>query len=203
MSNHRGNWVVPGSRQGSGHGFLAPESGWTDLLCARVREFLGMFPVDWWLFDWFGYGGLRPDEDPVVPAGYAKAPFKRIIAREMPKLAAEITPDEQLRYKRAVLAERFSRLREAVKTAGPLTRILFNVPCWKAAEVNGEHAATQEPTTSTGLAARPRLQRCSRHTASRSATSNPGWSMTVACTGSGILISRCLNMAALSSNTPA
>jgi len=46
MSNHRGDWVVPGSRQCSPHGFLAPESGWTDLLCARVREFLGMFPVD-------------------------------------------------------------------------------------------------------------------------------------------------------------
>jgi len=134
MSNHRGDWVVPGSRQGSGHGFLAPESGWTDLLCARVREFLGMFPVDWLLFDWFGYGGLRPDENPVVPADYAKAPFKRIIGRDMPKLAAEITPDEQLRYKRAVLAEQFYRLRDAVKGTSRGTRILFNVPYWKAAE---------------------------------------------------------------------
>ena len=134
MSNHRNDWVVPGSRGQWPHGFLAPESGWTDLLCARVREFLGMFPVDWLLFDWFGYGGLRPDTDPVVPADYAREPFARLIGRPLPATAAGITPDEQLRYKRAVLAEQFHRQHDAVKETSPATRILFNVPYWRPAE---------------------------------------------------------------------
>jgi|LakMenEpi03Aug12_release.lakeMendotaPanAssembly.Ray.scaffolds.fasta_scaffold65417_3 hypothetical protein len=144
MSNHCQHCVVPGSRNWTGgggvatpcfqYGFLAPESGWTDLLCARVREFLGQFPVDWLLFDWFGYGGLTPDTDPVVPAEYAKVPFRRIIGRDMPSKAEEITPDEQMAYKRAVLAEQFHRLRDAVKESSPGTKILFNVPYWAAAE---------------------------------------------------------------------
>ena len=142
MTNHRSDWVVPGSRSWAAepgqqffpYGFLAPESGWTDLLCARVREFLAMFPVDWLLFDWFGYGGLKPDEDPVVPADYAREPFRRIIGRELPESAGEITAAEQLTYKRAVLAEQFYRLRDAVKETSPQTKILFNVPYWKPAE---------------------------------------------------------------------
>ena len=134
MANHRNDWVVPGSRSVFPHGFFAPESGWTDLLCARVREFLSLYPVDWLLFDWFGYGGLRPDEDPVVPADYAREPFQRIIGRPMPGSAAEITAAEQLAYKRAVLAEQFYRLRDAVKESSPQTKILFNVPYWKPAE---------------------------------------------------------------------
>jgi len=142
MSNHRQDWVVPGSRSWSvkpdkcifAHGFLAPESGWTDLLCARVREFLALYPVDWLLFDWFGYGGLRPDEDPVIPADYARADFERIIGRPMPDRSEDITPAEQLAYKRTVLAEQFYRLRDAVKETSPQTKILFNVPYWKPAE---------------------------------------------------------------------
>lgn len=143
MSNHCGGWVVPGSRNWTGgtietpvfpHGFLAPESAWTDLLCARVREFLTQFPVDWLLFDWFGYGGLKPDTDPVVPAEYARSPFKRIIGRDMPSRSEEITASEQLRYKRTVIAEQFYRLRDAVKEISPGTKILFNVPYWEAAE---------------------------------------------------------------------
>ena len=134
MSNHRQAWVVPGSRRQSGHGFLAPESGWTELLCARVREFLAPFPVDWLLFDWFGYGGLRPDIDPVVPADYAREPFRRIVGRKMPARAAAITPAEQRHYKRTVLAEQFCRLRDAVKETSPQTKILFNVPYWGPAE---------------------------------------------------------------------
>jgi len=143
MSNHRAEWVVPGSREWREspdgpapfpYGFLAPESGWTDLLLARVREFLGLYPVEWLLFDWFGYGGLRPNRDPVVPAEYAREPFRRIIGREMPETAGEITPDEAMLYKRAVLAEQFHRLREAVKETSPQTRIMFNVPYRAAAE---------------------------------------------------------------------
>lgn len=144
MSNHCPHWLVPGSREWSNnpeektppfqYGFLAPESGWTDLLCARVREFLTQFPVDWLLFDWFGYGGLTPNNDPVVPADYAREPFQRIIGRPLPECAQHITADEQLRYKRAVLAEQFYRLRDAVKETSPATKILFNVPYWEPAE---------------------------------------------------------------------
>lgn len=135
MSNHRNEWIVPGSRKDWHlYGFFAPESGWTDLLCARVREFLSLYPVDWLLFDWFGYGGLTPDEDPVVPAEYAKEPFRRIIGRDLPDSAGEITGAEQLTYKRAVLAEQFYRLRDAVKGTSPGTRILFNVPYHKPKE---------------------------------------------------------------------
>jgi len=145
MSNHCNHWVVPGSRGECAHGFLAPESGWTDLLCARVREFLAQFPVDWLLFDWFVYGGLKPNETPVPPAEYAKAPFQRIIGRAMPESAAAITPDEQLRYKRAVLAEQFYRLRDAVRQTSPRTKILFNVPYWAPAEsIWVDHPMLQE-----------------------------------------------------------
>ena len=143
MSNHRNDWVVPGSRhwtetgEGEGwchYGFFAPESGWTDLLCARVREFLGKYPVDWLLFDWFGYGGLTPNCDPVVPADYAREPFRRIIGREMPESAEEISPEEQMTYKRTVLAEQFHRLQAAVGETSPQTKILFNVPYREPAE---------------------------------------------------------------------
>ncbi len=134
MSNHRNDWVVPGSRHAFPHGFLAPESGWTELLCARVREFLSLYPVDWLLFDWFGYGGLNPNTDPVMPAPYAEKPFRRVIGRVLPERAEDITPNEQLRYKRVVLAEQFYRLRDAVKETSPETRILFNVPYYAAYE---------------------------------------------------------------------
>jgi hypothetical protein len=142
MTNHRTGWVVPGSRTRPNgpekavfpYGFLAPESAWTDLLCARVREFLADWPVDWLLFDWFGYGGTCPDEAPVPPAEYARGPFRRIIGREMPDSAGEIAPEERLAYKRAVLAEQFHRLRNAVRETSPDTKILFNVPYWRPAE---------------------------------------------------------------------
>ncbi len=145
MGNHRQHWIVPGSRDWTGdagasvkmfqYGFFAPESGWTDLLCARVKEFLGMYPkVDWLLFDWFGYGGLAPNRDPVVPAPYAEEPFRRIIGRDLPDRIEEITPEEHLAYKRAVLAEQFKRLREAVNSVSPSTKILFNVPYYEAYE---------------------------------------------------------------------
>ncbi len=142
MSNHCGHWVVPGSREWTNspgsipfpYGFLAPESAWTDLLCARVREFLSMYPVDWLLFDWFGYGGLTPNDDPVVPAEYAKEPFKRIIGHEMPATSVEISPAEQMQYKRTILAEQFYRLRDAVRETSSDTKILFNVPYWAPAE---------------------------------------------------------------------
>lgn len=154
MSNHRGHWVVPGSRewreagqQGTPfpYGFLAPESGWTDLLVARVREFLARYPVDWVLFDWFGYGGLWPNRDPVVPADYAREPFRRLVGRELPDRAEDIAPAEQMTYKRAVLAEQFHRLRDAVKETSPNSRIMFNVPYREAAEeIWADHPMLEE-----------------------------------------------------------
>ena len=142
MSNHRDDWVVPGSRgyvvdhqqPPFAYGFLAPESGWTDLLCARVTEFLTMYPVDWVLFDWFGYGGLKPNDDPVIPAQYVREPFKRLLGRDMPYAVGDITATEAMRYKRAVLAEQFYRIRDAAKAASPDTKIIFNVPYWREHE---------------------------------------------------------------------
>jgi hypothetical protein len=68
----------------------------------------------WLLFDWFGYGGLHPNTDPVRPAPYAEVPFQRIIGRSLPAQAEAITPDDSLHYKRTVLAEQFYRLRADV-----------------------------------------------------------------------------------------
>ncbi len=134
MSNLRDQWVVPTSRAFAPHGFLAPESPWTDLLCARVEEFLSQYPVDWVLFDWFVYGHLKPDEFQVQPAWFVEQPFREIIGRPMPKTAGEITPDENLAYKREVLGRQFRRIRDTVQRISPRTQITFNVPFWKPRE---------------------------------------------------------------------
>ncbi len=129
----RPGWLVPGSRKTDPFGFLAPESPWTDLLCARVAEFLRAYPVEAILFDWFVYGSLMPDYA-VQPSPYVKVPFEEILGRPMPTDAAEITPEESLTYKREVLARQFRRIRDAVRQTSPETKIGFNVPYWKAAE---------------------------------------------------------------------
>jgi len=129
---NRLDWVVPGS-SGFGPGMLAPESGWTDLLCRRVEEALGMYPIDAVLFDWFVYGDLRPDFG-VRPAPFVEKPFREIIGRAMPEKAEDITAQESLRYKREVLARQFRRLRDAVKGARPQCAVYFNVPYHEAAE---------------------------------------------------------------------
>lgn len=133
VNSLRTNWTVP---DGTGERayFLAPESPWTDLLCARVAEFLRDYPVDWLLFDWFVYGSLKPDTFVIRPAWFMEAPFREICGRELPKDAAEITPEENLHYKREVLARQFHRLRDTVKATSPSTKILFNVPYWEAEE---------------------------------------------------------------------
>lgn len=133
ISNSRDWWVVPMSRVHTSYGFLAPESPWTDLLVARIREFLTQYPVDWILFDWFVYGGLKPDF-PVQPAWFVEKPFREIIGRQMPKQAEDITPKESLLYKREVLAQQFYRIRDAVKETSPDTKIIFNVPYWEPRE---------------------------------------------------------------------
>ncbi len=134
QSNMRNSWVVPTSRNSAYWGFLAPESPWTDLLCARIEEFLRLYPVEWVVFDWFVYGSLESNGLAVQPAWFAKEPFKEIIGREMPADAAEITPEESLRYKREVLARQFYRIREAVHKGNPEAKIYFNVPYRKPAE---------------------------------------------------------------------
>lgn len=134
MCNMRDHWLVPGSRAYMPHGFLAPESPWTDLLCARIDEFLRMYPVDTILFDWFVYGHLRPNDAKVQPAWFVEKPFKEIIGREMPGKAEDITPLENLLYKRTVLARQFERIRDTVRAASPATKIGFNVPYWRADE---------------------------------------------------------------------
>ncbi|MBM3279811.1 MAG: hypothetical protein FJY95_17280 [Candidatus Handelsmanbacteria bacterium] len=39
-NGYYGEWVIPGSRRTWSRGFLGPKSPWTELLCARVRQFL-------------------------------------------------------------------------------------------------------------------------------------------------------------------
>jgi hypothetical protein len=134
MSNMRNAWVVPTSRNYGWWGFLAPESPWTDLLCARVEEFLRLYPVEWIVFDWFVYGNLESNNLPVQPAWFVKGPFREIIGRDMPDEAAKITPEESLRYKREVLARQFYRIREAVHRGNRETKVYFNVPYRKPAE---------------------------------------------------------------------
>ncbi len=129
VSNHRDAWVVPTSKNEYGHwGYLAPESPWTDLLCARIDEFLRRFPVEWIMFDWFGYGNIEINGLPVQPAWFVKEPFKEIVGREMPEKAADITPEESLKYKREILARQYYRIRETVHKASRETKIYFNVP---------------------------------------------------------------------------
>jgi hypothetical protein len=134
MSSMRNVWVVPTSRNYNYWGYLAPESPWTDLLCARIEEFLRLYPVDWIVFDWFVYGSLYPDEFAVQPEWFVKKPFKEIIGRDMPENALEITPEESLKYKREVLAHQFYRIREAVDKGNRGTKIGFNVPYRHPAE---------------------------------------------------------------------
>jgi len=135
MTNLREDWVVPGSRNYKPKewhfGFLAPESPWTDLLCERVEEYLRTYPSEWIFLDWFGYGSVYSDYK-VQPAWFVKKPFKEIIGREMPEDASEITPEENLKYKREVLARQFYRLKKVVNETSPETKILFNMPYWFA-----------------------------------------------------------------------
>jgi hypothetical protein len=104
------------------------------MLCERVAEFLSAFPVEWLLFDWFVYGDLKPDEFQVQPAWFARQPFLEIIGRQMPDQAADITPEENLTYKREILARQFRAIQRTVRSVSPGTRIMFNIPYWKPNE---------------------------------------------------------------------
>jgi hypothetical protein len=61
-------------------------------------------------------------------------PFREIVGRAMPSRIEDITPTENLSYKREVLARQFRRIRDTVKRASPATKICFNVPFWEPAE---------------------------------------------------------------------
>jgi hypothetical protein len=130
VSQRHPEWIVPGTHRPS---YLAPESGWTELLCQRIREFLKQFPVEWLLFDMFGYGP-SPNNFIVRPAPFAQRPFREIIGRPMPAEASAIRPEENLKYKREVLARQFHAIRDAVKQTCRDTQIGFNVPFEKPDE---------------------------------------------------------------------
>jgi hypothetical protein len=133
-SNLRNEWTVPTSRNRMQQGLLAPESPWTDLLCARITEFLRLYPVEWINFDCFSYGRYNSNEFQVQPSPYVKGPFKEIIGREMPDSASEITSEENLKYKREIMARQYHRIREAMYAGNPGTKANFNVPFYKAEE---------------------------------------------------------------------
>ncbi len=134
MSNIRFDWLVPTSRKYVEMGLLAPESPWTDLLCARITEFLRRYPVEWINFDCFNYGKYNSSDFAVQPSPFVKGPFKEIIGREIPEKASDITPEESLKYKREIMARQFYRLREAMHKGTPGTKANFNVPFFKPAE---------------------------------------------------------------------
>jgi hypothetical protein len=135
VGSARPSWLIPGTAGGGEpSGFLAPETPWSELLCARVQEFLTTYKVDWLLFDGFVYGSFQPDLFQVQPTWYVEKPFREIIGRAMPARAGEIGPEENLRYKREILAGQFRRLRDTVRATSPSTKICFNVPYWMPAE---------------------------------------------------------------------
>ena len=128
MSHTHPHWCIPNTD------FLAPETPWTDFLCGRIEEFLGLFPVEWLIFDAFTYGSFWPDTVEPRLADFMKRPFEDIIGRPLPENAGEITDEEWLRYKREIMARQFYRIRDTVRRVSPDTKISFNVPFWKPAE---------------------------------------------------------------------
>ncbi len=124
----RPQWRVPGGS------FLAPESPWTDLLCARITELLRLYPVEWINFDVFTYGVYRASQFKIQPAWFAKAPFREIIGRTMPDDPGKIAAEESLKYMREVLARQFYRIREAMHRGNPGTKANFNPPFFAPAE---------------------------------------------------------------------
>ena len=83
-------------------------------------------------FDWFVYGSLEENGVSVQPTLYTKKFFKEIIGRPMPQDSKEITFEENIIYKREILAKQFYAIRNAVKETSPETKIIFNVPYRKA-----------------------------------------------------------------------
>ena len=118
-------WVVPGTRI-----FTAPESGWTELLCQRIREFLKQFPVEWMAFDGFAYGGLLRLSRPAgaVCGAAVSADHRASDAGQGQRDHAGGKPRVQTRGDGPTV----SAIRDAIKETSPGTQIGFNVPFWKA-----------------------------------------------------------------------
>ncbi|MCM8756966.1 MAG: hypothetical protein NC823_00610 [Candidatus Omnitrophica bacterium] len=87
QAGRRRDWLFPHNPAGW---CLAPETPWADLLCERVREFLGHYPVDWILFDMFLYGDPDTNAFKVQPAAFVEKPFREIIGRPMSRCGADI-----------------------------------------------------------------------------------------------------------------
>ena len=129
--------VRPAGVARSGNAIPGPESPWTDLLCARITEFLRQYPVEWINFDAFTYGKYRASNFKIRPAWYVKKPFREIIGREMPDDAAKISADESLAYMREVLARQFHRIQEAMHQGNPGTKANFNPPYFAPTSPSG------------------------------------------------------------------
>jgi hypothetical protein len=52
----------------------------------------------------------------------------------MPERAEEITPAENLQYKRQIMERHFGAIQRAVREASPGTKVMFNIPYWKPSE---------------------------------------------------------------------
>ena len=126
----RQEWLFPKTRTCIWDYWLAPESPWTDLFCARIEEFLHDYPADVLLIDWFNYNNGKG----VVPAPFVEKPWKEIIGRPMPEKAEDITPEESLKYRREIMARQFYRIRDAARKASPNTKLLFTPPYKEPAE---------------------------------------------------------------------
>jgi hypothetical protein len=125
FSNLYKEWTIPNSWISKYGLCLAPEGPWGELICARINEYMRMYPeTDWILFDGFAYGWSN--DCPVQPEWFVKKPFKEIIGRNMPEKAEEIDPEESRKYKREILSRFFYRVKEAVNSVNPNTKLLFN-----------------------------------------------------------------------------
>lgn len=113
---------------------LAPDSPWIDLVEQRIVEFLQRYDVDSIMLDWFVYGALAgKGEGYVVPKTQWSAPrFEALLGRPMPDDPAEITPEENLAYKRHVLGENARRLARTIRAVKPDVEVVFNLPYHRA-----------------------------------------------------------------------
>ena len=120
-----------------GWSYLEPSGPHIDVLCERIKEYLTMYPdTDWILFDMYSYGVCyNQNTSPLkVDHPWVQKGFKEVFGREIPKDVNDITPEETLLYKREILARQFYRIRDAVKSTNPKTKIMFNVPFLAANE---------------------------------------------------------------------
>lgn len=125
LSNLYKEWTIPDSWISKYGLCFGPEGPWADLICARITEYMRLYPeTDWILFDGFAYGA--GNDFPVQPAWFVQSPFKEILGRPMPEKADEISAEESRTYKREILSRFFYRVKDAVKSVNPECKLLFN-----------------------------------------------------------------------------